>query len=318
MLTFVVACAAYMAPTLIQAKVCALCGRDIPPALESRHHLVPKLKGGKSNAENIVVLHRPCHDKVHAVFTEGQLARDYNTIEALLGHPEIDKFARWIAKRPIDFNDGTTSLRRRRQRRGRSRMMLMVGEGLEAESDSVGPGIYGGRVLRDDNGEICIGQQYEEHNALPGPMYAGGGYTELSEAIRKGPEAVRRVLNEEPALALEITTGGATPLHVCGMSQAGQRSTAVILDVLGAHADVEATDTWGYTALQRHASNNLALGAQALLEAGASHTRASGLEEKGDSARALALRFRHFATLKIFQQFELWQGLPLPDGEIEL
>ena len=173
--------------------------------------------------------------------------------------------------------------------------MALMAEGLEAESDSVGPGIYGGRVSRDASGEIIIGQQFEEHNALPGPVYAGGGYTALSEAIRTGPEAVRLVLSEQPAAAREISTGGATPLHVCGMSKHGERSTAILLEALGADADVEATDTWGYTALQRHASNNLAVG-----------------------ARAVALRFRHFATIRAFQQFELARGLPLPEGEIEL
>mmetsp|Transcript_25113 Transcript_25113/g.82376 ORF Transcript_25113/g.82376 Transcript_25113/m.82376 type:complete len:103 (+) Transcript_25113:827-1135(+) len=102
------------------------------------------------------------------------------------------------------------------------------------------------------------------------------------------------------------------------MSRAGEMSTALLLEALGADADVEATDAWGYTPLQRHASNNLAVGAQALLAAGASHTRPSGLEGRGDSARALARRFRHFATLRVFQQFELERGIPLPEGEIEL
>ena len=70
-----------------------------------------------------------------------------------------------------------------------------VSEGLDAESDSVGPGIYGGRVVIGDDGEVVIGQQFEEHNPLPGPVYAGGGYTELSAAIRTGePERVRALL----------------------------------------------------------------------------------------------------------------------------
>ena len=58
--------------------------------------------------------------------------------------------------------------------------------------------------------------------------------------------------------------------------------------------------------------------AKALLDAGASHLRPSGVEGAGDSARALALRLRSFGVIKVFQQHELAQGLPLPDGEIEL
>ena len=102
-------------------KVCPLCGREIPPQLESRHHLVPRLKGGKTTDDNLVVLHRPCHDKVHAVLTEAQLARSYASVEALIAEPEIAKFAKWIAKRPVEFSDRTTSLRRREQRQRKRR-----------------------------------------------------------------------------------------------------------------------------------------------------------------------------------------------------
>lgn len=294
-------------------KTCALCGRDIPPALESRHHLIPKLKGGRTTEGNIVVLHRACHDMIHAACTEAELARNYPTMETLLSHPKISNFARWISKRPIEFNDRTTSLRRRRQRAGRARMM----EGLDAESDSVGPGIYGGCVLRDAAGEIVIGQQYERHNPLPGPVYAGNGYTQMSQAIRAGPSAVAQLLQEQPESADELSTGGATPLHVCAMSPIGQQSMQLIVEARG-DKSIDARDTWGYTALQRAATNNLAEGAQALLAAGASHTAPSGLEGTGDSARALARRLRSYAVLRVFQQHELAQGLPLPDGEIEL
>jgi hypothetical protein len=41
-----------------EMKTCVLCGRVIPARLESKHHLVPKLKGGKSVEENLVLMHR--------------------------------------------------------------------------------------------------------------------------------------------------------------------------------------------------------------------------------------------------------------------
>ena len=34
-------------------------------------------------------------------------------------------------------------------------------EGFNPYADTVGPGIYGGRVKRDDNGDIVIGKQYQ-------------------------------------------------------------------------------------------------------------------------------------------------------------
>ena len=36
------------------------------------------------------MLHRICHRQIHALFSETELARQYNTAEALLAHPEVD------------------------------------------------------------------------------------------------------------------------------------------------------------------------------------------------------------------------------------
>ena len=94
-----------------------------------------------------------------------------------------------------------------------------VTEGLDAEADAVGPGIYGGRVERDESGAVVIGQQYEEYNPIPGPLYAGGGYTELAQAIREGDVTrVARLLDDDPALVNDVLTGAASPLHLCGMA----------------------------------------------------------------------------------------------------
>jgi len=50
-------------------------------------------------------------------------------------------------------------------------------EGFDPYADTVGPGIYGGIVKRDNDGQVLTGQQYQNHNPRPGPIYAGGGYT---------------------------------------------------------------------------------------------------------------------------------------------
>ncbi len=82
--------------------VCPLCDRPIPAEVkQSRHHLVPKLKGGKGGPT--VLLHHICHREIHATLTEAELARDYNTITALRAHPRLEKFIRWVRKRPPGF-----------------------------------------------------------------------------------------------------------------------------------------------------------------------------------------------------------------------
>jgi hypothetical protein len=188
--------------------------------------------------------------------------------------------------------------------------------GLDAEADAVGPGIFGGRVERNSDGSVVIGRQWEDYNPLPGPVYAGGGYTELNAAIRSGQlDQVAQMLRADPSLANEVSTGGATPLHVCGMSTRAQRAAALLV---AAGAQLETRDTWGYTPLQRMATNNCAIAANVLIRAGASHRSPSGTEETGDSARALARRLRSYPVLSVFQQWEAENGEPLPNDEMRL
>lgn len=93
--------------------ICALCGRPIPPDVpQSRHHLVPKLRGGKGG--ETVLLHQICHKEIHATLSETELARLYNTPEALRAHPHLARFVAWVAKRPPAFNARSTGNRRGR------------------------------------------------------------------------------------------------------------------------------------------------------------------------------------------------------------
>ena len=78
---------------------CALCSRVVPQSQRDEHHMVPKLKGGTETK----VMHRICHRQIHAIFSEAELSKRYNTIEALLEHEEIRKFVAWVSKKPDDF-----------------------------------------------------------------------------------------------------------------------------------------------------------------------------------------------------------------------
>ena len=88
--------------------ICELCKREIKET--TAHHLIPKTRHkNKKNKkmfsritvkENKIDLCRPCHDNIHANFTEKELERDYNTIEDLAIHPTIAKFTDWIQNKP--------------------------------------------------------------------------------------------------------------------------------------------------------------------------------------------------------------------------
>jgi hypothetical protein len=92
---------------------CAICGRE--EAL-TKHHLIPRTRHhnkrnkrefDRSTVKRTVGICRPCHSQIHAVLTEKQLEREYPTIEKLLAHPAIRKFAEWIATKPRGFRCAT-------------------------------------------------------------------------------------------------------------------------------------------------------------------------------------------------------------------
>mmetsp|Transcript_49257 Transcript_49257/g.148264 ORF Transcript_49257/g.148264 Transcript_49257/m.148264 type:complete len:245 (+) Transcript_49257:147-881(+) len=174
-------------------------------------------------------------------------------------------------------------------------------EGFDPYADTVGPGIYGGSVKRNpETGKVVIGEQYQNHNNKPGPVYDGTGYSLMSKAIQAGPEKVKEILADFPDLVNEISTGGATPLHVCGMSKKGQLSTQVLID---AGADIQGLDTYGYNALHRMASNNLEIGGEALVKAGLDPNEATKDTQFGVSTPTeIARRSRAIAFLMMLQR----------------
>lgn len=81
-----------------EENICALCGRPLGKTTQ-KHHLVPKSQGGTET----IPLHAICHRKIHALFNEKELARDFCTIEALLANEEIQKFVKWVVGKHPDF-----------------------------------------------------------------------------------------------------------------------------------------------------------------------------------------------------------------------
>ncbi|ARV18010.1 hypothetical protein AEP_01057 [Curvibacter sp. AEP1-3] len=91
---------------------CPLCERKIPAAQRDAHHLIPKSKGGRHTE----YLHRICHRQIHALFTETELARQFNSVEALLAHPDMASFVAWVKTRPDDFMERTRKSQRIRSK----------------------------------------------------------------------------------------------------------------------------------------------------------------------------------------------------------
>jgi hypothetical protein len=92
-------------------SICPLCGRELAePA--NKHHLIPVSKGGKNTPT--IVLHKICHDKIHAVFTENELKRQYNSISQLQQQEEIAIFIKWVRKKEPAFYDKSVKTRSRR------------------------------------------------------------------------------------------------------------------------------------------------------------------------------------------------------------
>lgn len=93
---------------------CPLCKRELGNIWD-RHHLVPRTFGGKE----VVNIHRICHNKIHSVFTEKELAQYYNTIERLLESEQIVRFVKWIEKKHPDYYEKTKDTNERKRKRRR-------------------------------------------------------------------------------------------------------------------------------------------------------------------------------------------------------
>lgn len=86
---------------------CELCGRAAPTSF---HHLIPrtlhsnkwfKKRFTREQMNDGLDLCRQCHSAVHQFIDHKSLAREYHTKEALLSHPKVANFVRWVAKQKV-------------------------------------------------------------------------------------------------------------------------------------------------------------------------------------------------------------------------
>ena len=77
---------------------CQLCGRSFPRSALTKHHTLPKSRGGTH--EDVELICGQCHTMVHATFTNRTLATVYPTMAELRKAPELVAFIRWVRKQP--------------------------------------------------------------------------------------------------------------------------------------------------------------------------------------------------------------------------
>lgn len=84
---------------------CPFCKRSVVHL--KRHHMVPKSRGGTETVDSCL----DCHRAIHAFFPLKELARKYNTVQALMRDQRFRQMVSWISKQ-----DPSRKLRIRRPR----------------------------------------------------------------------------------------------------------------------------------------------------------------------------------------------------------
>lgn len=85
----------------MEEHTCPICNRILGKKNISKHHLIPKSKGGKYS--ETISIHNICHQKIHSIFTEKELKTAYYTVEKLVKHEEIKRFIKWVSKKDPSY-----------------------------------------------------------------------------------------------------------------------------------------------------------------------------------------------------------------------
>lgn len=88
---------------------CPTCGRQEPLIKMTKHHMVPKHKGGKSEEENYIWLCGDCHTQLHLLYDNAYLRDNLNSAELVLADDRLKKFGRFAAKQTKRINKRKSS-----------------------------------------------------------------------------------------------------------------------------------------------------------------------------------------------------------------
>jgi len=80
-----------------------------------RHHWTPRSFGGRDAAP----LHAVCHRMLHRLFSRAELAALYDTPDKARAHPDVQKYVKWVRRKPPEYIDWPERSGRHGRRRGR-------------------------------------------------------------------------------------------------------------------------------------------------------------------------------------------------------
>lgn len=80
----------------------------------TKHHLVPQVKARKNHAgeEETIWICSLCHTTLHAKFSESYLRDNLNTLEKIMGCPDMQTYIEW-RKKHLSFSSNSTKKERR-------------------------------------------------------------------------------------------------------------------------------------------------------------------------------------------------------------
>ena len=90
-----------------------MCKRETPIKLAENHHLIPRGIAKRNKYVDLPQLEKgkeavsvscTCGDQLHQLFTDKELAENYNTLEKLLANEKVQNWIKWIQKKQDDFN----------------------------------------------------------------------------------------------------------------------------------------------------------------------------------------------------------------------
>jgi hypothetical protein len=87
--------------------ICQICQRKAPDSYLENHHLIPGLKKGPT-----IKVCCGCGDQLHHLYTNKELEKRFNTLEAILTDERVQKWVKWVSKKS-DFNICVKAKKRR-------------------------------------------------------------------------------------------------------------------------------------------------------------------------------------------------------------